>query len=160
MSRDGGRGLLALGVFLALCIAISAVGGWVTAQSVGSWYHELHKPAFNPPDWVFAPVWTTLYLMIAVAGWRVWRVRGLTGAPAAMSAYGVQLALNLAWSLTFFGARAIGLAFAEILMLLAAICINAALFHRIDRAAGWLLAPYAAWVTFAAILNLALWRLN
>lgn len=160
MSREGGRSLLVLGAFVALCIAISAVGGWVTAQSVGSWYRELARPAFSPPDWVFAPVWTTLYLMIAVAGWRVWRVRGLTGAPAAMSAYAVQLALNLAWSFIFFGAREIGLAFAAIVVLLAAICINAALFHRIDRVAGWLLAPYAAWVAFASILNLALWRLN
>lgn len=160
MSRNGGRSLLALGAFLALCIAISAAGGWVTAQSVGSWYRELHKPAFNPPDWVFGPVWTALYLMIAVAGWRVWRVRGLTGAPVAMSVYAAQLALNLAWSFLFFGARAIALAFAEILLLLAVIVANAALFWRIDRAAAWLLAPYAAWVAFASVLNLALWHLN
>jgi len=159
-SRTRGRDALGLAAFVALCLAISAIGGWVTAQSVGTWYRALQKPFFNPPDWVFAPVWTTLYLTIALAGWRVWRVRGLAGALAAMSVYAAQLALNLAWSFIFFGARAIGLAFAEILILLAAICINAALFRRIDRAAGWLLVPYAAWVAFASVLNLALWRLN
>jgi tryptophan-rich sensory protein len=143
-----------------LCLAISAIGGWITAQSVGSWYQTLQKPVFNPPDWVFAPVWTLLYLMIALAGWRVWRRVGLSGARAGMVAYSAQLALNLAWSFLFFGGRMIGVALAEIMLLLAVICVNAALFRRIDRVAGWLLVPYAAWVAFACVLNLALWRLN
>ena len=151
---------LGLVAFIVVCLAISALGAAVTAQSVGTWYQTLKKPPFNPPDWVFAPVWTALYLMIAVAGWRVWRVRGLTGAPAAMSAYAAQLALNLAWSFLFFGARAIGLAFAEILLLLATIFVNILLFWRIDRLAGWPLVPYAAWVLFATALNFELWRLN
>lgn len=154
------RSLYAFTGFLALCLAISAVGGWVTAQSVGTWFRTLEKPSFNPPDWVFAPVWTTLYVLIALAGWRVWRLRGLAGAPAAMAAYATQLALNLGWSFLFFGAREIGLAFAEVLLLFAAIAVNMALFRRIDRIAGWLLAPYLAWVGFASLLNFALWRLN
>ncbi len=152
--------LLGLGAFVALCLAISAIGGWVTADSVGTWYRTLQKPVFNPPDWVFAPVWTLLYLMIALAGWRVWRSRGLAGARAAMAAYAAQLALNLAWSFLFFGGRMIGIALVEIVLLLAAIVVNAVLFWRIDRLAGWLLAPYAAWVAFACMLNFALWRLN
>ncbi len=152
--------LLGLGGFVALCLAILAIGGWVTADSVGTWYRTLHKPDFNPPDWVFAPVWTLLYLMIALAGWRVWRRVGLSGARAGMVAYLAQLALNLAWSFLFFGGRMIGIALAEIVLLLVAIGVNAVLFWRIDRLAGWLLVPYAAWVAFACVLNFALWRLN
>ncbi|WP_367142089.1 TspO/MBR family protein [Propionivibrio sp.] len=81
-----------------------AIGGWVTADSVGTWYRTLQKPVFNPPDWVFAPVWTLLYLMIALAGWRVWRRVGFSGARAGMVAYSAQLALNLAWSFLFSAA--------------------------------------------------------
>ena len=152
--------LLGLGAFVALCLAVSAIGGWVTAGSVGNWYQTLQKPAFNPPDWVFAPVWNLLYLMIALAGWRVWRSAGLAGARAGVAAYAAQLALNLAWSFLFFGGRMIGIALAEIVLLLAVIGVNAVLFWRTDRLAGWLLAPYAAWVAFACVLNFALWRLN
>lgn len=164
MSGGNGRtragDLLGLGAFVALCLTLSAIGGWVTAGSVGTWYPTLQKPVFNPPDWVFAPVWTLLYFMIALAGWRVWRSAGMAGARAGMAAYAAQLALNLAWSFLFFGSRMIGIAFAEILLLLAVIGVNAVLFWRIDRLAGWLLVPYAAWVAFACVLNFALWRLN
>jgi tryptophan-rich sensory protein len=157
---SGGRDLAALAGFAALCFAVAAAGGAATATSVGTWYAGLAKPAFNPPDWVFAPVWTILYLMIAVAGWRVWRRRGGRGAWLALGAWGVQLSLNLSWSLLFFGARMIGAALAEIVVLLAAILVTAALFWRIDRLAGALLVPYAAWVGFATVLNAALWQLN
>lgn len=152
--------LLGLGALVALCLGISTIGGWVTAGSVGNWYQTLHKPVFNPPDWVFAPVWTTLYLMIAVAGWRVWRSVGPAGTRAGMTAYGLQLALNLTWSFLFFGGRMIGIALLEIVVLLAVIVVNAVLFWRIDWIAGWLLAPYAVWVAFAGVLNFALWKLN
>jgi tryptophan-rich sensory protein len=154
------RSLAALAVFVVLCFAVAAVGGAVTATSVGTWYAGLAKPPFNPPDWVFGPVWTVLYLMIAVAGWRVWRRRGEAGAGLALGAWGVQLALNLGWSLLFFGARMIGLALAEIAILLAAILVTATLFWRIDRLAGALFVPYTLWVAFATVLNASLWRLN
>lgn len=154
------RDLAGLAAFLALCLGIAALGGWATAGSVGTWYQTLHKPAFNPPDWVFGPVWTVLYVTIALAGWRIWRRHGIAGARLELAVYGAQLALNLGWSFLFFGARAIGLAFGEILLLLAAIVVNALLFWRKDRAAGWLLVPYAVWVAFASLLNVALWRLN
>ena len=154
------RELAMLGAFLALCLGIGGLGSVATAQSVGTWYQGLAKPAFNPPDWVFAPVWTTLYVLIAVAGWRVWRRGGFQGASAAAMAYGLQLALNLAWSFLFFGQRMIGAALAEIVVLFAAIAANAMLFRRIDRPAGWLLVPYAGWVGFACALNFELWRLN
>lgn len=158
--RTRSRDLLGLGAFVLLCLGISAFGGWVTSGSVDTWYQALQKPPFNPPDWLFAPVWTLLYLMIALSGWRVWRSPAHAGRRAAMTAYAAQLALNLAWSVVFFGGRMIGLALAVILLLLAAIIVNAALFSRADRLAAWLLAPYAAWVAFAALLNFALWRLN
>jgi tryptophan-rich sensory protein len=154
------RSLAALAVFVVLCFAVAAVGGAVTATSVGTWYAGLVKPPFNPPDWVFGPVWTVLYLMIAVAGWRVWRRRGGGGARLALGAWGLQLALNLGWSLVFFGARTIGLALVEIVLLLATIVFTATLFWRIDLLAGALIAPYAVWVGFATVLNAALWWLN
>ena len=125
---------LALAGFIVLCLAVGATGGAVTSTSVGTWYAALEKPAFNPPDWVFAPVWTTLYVMMALAAWRVW-LRG-DEAPAARPALGL-------WSLQ-----------------LAAIVATLVLFWRVDRAASLLLVPYAAWVAFAAVLTAAIWRLN
>lgn len=160
MSACVRRESLALAAFLALCFGIAALGGWVTRESVASWYPELRKPAFNPPAWVFGPVWTVLYAMIAVAGWRAWRRRAAPGAGGAFLAYGVQLGLNLLWSFLFFGARQPGLALVDIAALLAAIGVNVAAFARLDRAAAALLLPYAAWVAFAAALNFAIWRLN
>lgn len=153
------RDYAGLAVFIAINFAVSALGGWATAASVGTWYPTLAKPAFNPPNWIFAPVWSALYLMIAIAAWRVWR-RGGGEARLALTVYAVQLALNLSWSFVFFGARLIGPALAVIAALLAAILANAFLFWRIDRVAGALLVPYAAWVSFATLLNAALWRLN
>jgi translocator protein len=146
--------------FVVLCLAVAAAGGAVTATSVGTWYAGLAKPAFNPPNWVFGPAWTTLYLMMAFAGWRVWRRRRADDVRLALGAWALQLALNLGWSFVFFGARLIGAALAEIALLLAAILATAVLFWRIDRLAGALFVPYAAWVAFATALNAALWRLN
>jgi benzodiazapine receptor len=155
------RKWLSLLAFLAVCLGIGALGGAVTAKNVGTWYPTLAKPPFTPPDWLFAPVWTVLYIGIAVAGWRVWAAAsGAAGTRGAMTAYAVQLALNLAWSFIFFGGHLIGAALADILLLLVAIGITGAWFLRIDRLAGWLLAPYGAWVAFASALNFALWRLN
>lgn len=158
--RVGSGKWAVLAAFIALCFAIAALGGAVTAESVGTWYQTLEKPWFNPPEWVFAPVWTVLYIEIAVAGWLVWLARGFAGARAAMMAYSTQLGLNLAWSFIFFGSHAIGIALAEIVVLLATIGINVVLFWRIDRMAGWLLVPYVVWVAFASVLNGALWYLN
>jgi len=158
MTRGRLRDALGLAGFLALSFAIAAAGGAITATSVGDWYQALAKPAFNPPDWVFGPVWTVLYAMIAAAGWRVWRLRGAR--EPALLAWAVQLGLNVCWSFVFFGARLIGAALVEIVVLLAAIVVTARLFWRIDRGAALLLAPYGAWVGYATLLNAALWRLN
>lgn len=154
------RDTIGFGIFLALCLAVSALGGVATASSVGTWYQTLAKPSFNPPDWLFAPVWTTLYFMMAVAGWRVWRRGGLRETWLALSLFGLQLLLNLTWSILFFGMRSIGAALIEIVVLLLAIIATMVVFWRRDRVAGALFIPYAGWVSFATLLNAALWRLN
>lgn len=155
-----GRDAIGLIVFLAICLGTSAIGGIVTATSVDGWYQQLAKPSFNPPDWVFAPVWTTLFILMAIAGWRVWRSRANAARNVALALFGVQLALNLSWSFVFFGLKRIDLALIDIVVLLVAIAANAVLFWRIDRPSGLLFLPYAAWVGFAAVLNAALWQLN
>lgn len=154
------RDIAGLLVFLVICFGVSVAGGAATASSVGTWYQALQKPPFNPPDWLFAPVWTVLFVMMAVAGWRVWRKHGLRGARAAMALFGIQLALNLAWSFVFFGYRLIGAALIEIVVLLVAIVLTTILLWRRDRFAGVLFIPYAGWVAFATALNFALWQLN
>jgi translocator protein len=146
--------------FLALCLAVSAIGGAVTATSVGTWYQRLAKPSFNPPDWIFAPVWTALFFMMALAGWRVWRRDGVRNARSALALFALQLGLNLAWSILFFGLRSIGAALVEIIALLLAILATTVVFWRRDRVAGMLFIPYAGWVAYATVLNAALWRLN
>jgi tryptophan-rich sensory protein len=154
------RDAIGLLAFLAACLLVSAIGGMVTATSVQGWYTTLSKPAFNPPDWVFAPVWTALYVLMAVAAWRVWRTGHSVARRRALVTFGVQLALNLSWSILFFGFQEVGLALADILVLWSAIAFNALLFWRIERLAGWLLLPYLLWVAFAAALNFSIWLLN
>ena len=154
------RDTVGFSVFLALCLAVSAIGGVATASSVGTWYRTLAKPPFNPPDWVFAPVWMALFFMMAIAGWRVWRRDGLRKARLALTLFALQLALNLAWSIVFFGLRSIGAALVEIVVLLLAILATTAVFWQHDRLAGMLFIPYAGWVAFATVLNAALWQLN
>lgn len=145
---------------LLICFAAAGVGGALTAQSVRDWYPTLAKPAWTPPDWLFGPVWTALYAMMAVAAWLVWRRDGWRGSRAALVLFGVQLLLNVGWSAVFFGLRQPGLAFAEIVVLWLAIAATALAFGRRSKIAGWMLAPYLAWTSFAATLNLAIWRLN
>lgn len=154
------RSWLALGAFLALTFAAASIGSLFTDVGRNGWYEQLEKPPWNPPGWVFGPVWTVLYVAMAVAAWRVWRRRGLRDGAGALSLWGVQLVLNMTWSAVFFGMQAPGAAFAEIVVLWAAIVATTVVFFRIDRAAGWLFVPYLGWVTFAAALNFSIWRLN
>lgn len=156
----GRRDVLGLLAFIAICFGVSALGGLVTASSVGDWYVGLQKPTFNPPNWLFAPVWSVLYLLMAIAGWRVWRRAGWARSRPALIAFAVQLALNLAWSAVFFGLQSPGGALVVIVLLLAGIVVTARLFWPLDRLAGLLFLPYLAWVGFATILNLAIWHLN
>lgn len=155
-----GREIAGLVVFLTLCLLISAIGGAITATSVGGWYQTLEKPVFNPPDWVFAPVWTALYVMMAIAGWRVWRRAGFERGGRALTLFALQLGLNVIWSFLFFGLQRIDLALVAVVTLLIAIIVNTAMFWRIDRWAGVLFVPYVLWVAYATVLNISLWLLN
>ena len=146
---------VALLVFLVIVVGGGLLIGTFTLP--GEWYAGLAKPAFNPPNWIFGPVWTVLYVPIAVVGWRTW-VRD--GRGSLMAIWWGQLALNFLWSPVFFGAHRIGLALADILALLAAILAFIALSWTRDRVAAWLFVPYAAWVAFASLLNAAIWQLN
>ncbi len=150
--------LPALAGFIALTLAVGAISGVATAAGVSGWYQTLVKPAFNPPNWLFGPVWTALYVLMAVAAWRVWRIAGWT--TQAMQLFLAQLALNFAWSFIFFGAHATGVALIEIVVLWIAIVATTVAFWRIDRPAGWMMVPYIAWVSFATILNASIWLLN
>lgn len=152
--------LLGLAGFLLACFAVAAAAGAVTADSVATWYPTLNKPAFTPPDWVFAPAWTVLYAAMAVAGWRVWRKVGFAGGRNAMTLFAIQLLLNGAWSFLFFGAQAIGIALVDIVVLLLVIAATAAAFWRIDRIAGLLFVPYLLWVVYATALNAGIWLAN
>ena len=122
------QNIASLGGFLALCLAVSAIGGVVTRTAVHDWYQELAKPSFTPPDWVFTPIWITLYLLMGVSVWLVWWRAENRNRRVPMTAFGVQLALNLAWSFIFFGARSIGWAAIEIGFLWVAIAVNISVF--------------------------------
>lgn len=155
------RGALKLLLALSIPLLVGGAGGWATSQGVTDWYPGLVKPPFNPPGWVFGPVWTLLYLMMGVASFLVWRrIRSSPAAGPAMRAYGLQLLLNFLWSFLFFWFRSPGWALLEILLLLAVLTYTTWKFFEVSRAAGWLMTPYLAWVTFAIVLNAAIWTLN
>ncbi len=141
--------------FLALVIGGGLAIGYLTAP--GEWYATLAKPSFNPPGWIFGPVWTVLYVLIAIAGWRTWR-QGRTG--RLMTLWWMQLGLNFLWSPVFFAARQIGLALIVILFLLASILAFIAAAWRCDRVSAWLFMLYAVWVAFASLLNASILLLN
>jgi tryptophan-rich sensory protein len=151
---------LGLVVFLVVCFAAAGIGGAVTTPKIATWYATLTKPSWNPPNWIFGPVWTTLYICMAVAAWLVWRQDGFSGATLPLILFGVQLTLNVLWSCIFFGLEKPGLAFVEVLFLWTAIAATMILFWQRSSAAGILFVPYLAWVSFASFLNLVVWRLN
>jgi tryptophan-rich sensory protein len=148
---------LAVLLLFVVVVALVAVVGSLSSVSAGSDYLALARPRWAPPPWLFGPVWSLLYGMIAVSGWLVWRVRGWT---PALVVYAVQLVLNAAWTPLFFGAGQYGLAFTDIVLLWLAIMITVVVFWRVRRSAALLLIPYLLWVSFAAALNLAVWQLN
>ena len=141
--------------FLVLVIGGGLAIGYLTAP--GEWYAGLAKPSFNPPGWIFGPVWTVLYVLVALAGWRTFE-RDRRSWP--MGLWWAQLALNFLWSPVFFAAHRIGLAVVVIPLMLAAILAFIVMAWRKDRVAAWLFVPYAAWVSFASVLNAAIWMLN
>jgi len=151
---------LGLLFWLLLCLAVGGVSGAWTAGEIPGWYRTLTQPSIAPPNWVFAPVWSTLYVLMAVAAWRVWLAPQSPLRTWGLALFLVQLALNFGWSLIFFKMHALGTALAEVVLLWLAIAGVTALFSRVSLPAAWMMAPYLAWVTFASILNGAFWRLN
>lgn len=137
------------------------IGSVFTAPAIPVWYASLVKPALNPPSWVFGPVWTTLYALMGIAAFLVWK-KGLDrkNVRIALGAFIGQLILNTLWSILFFGLQSLGGALVEIVFLWLAILATIIAFFNISKTAAWLLAPYLLWVSFAAYLNFALWTLN
>ena len=159
--RTPARSLLSLLLHVGGPLLAGALGSLATRSSVGSWYPTLQKPSWNPPSWVFGPVWTTLYVLMGVAAWWVWRAE----APApqksrAARLFWGQLLLNLLWSFLFFGLRSPGLALVEILLLWGAILLTLRAFWQVRPLAGALLVPYLAWVSYATALTAAITWLN
>jgi tryptophan-rich sensory protein len=148
-------------VSIVLCLATGIIGAVFTASSVENWYILLQKPAFSPPSWVFSPVWTILYILMGISLYIVWD-KGLQypRVKNGMIIFGIQLFLNLLWSLLFFGLRSPYYALIEIILLWFAILLTILQFRKISRTASYLLIPYILWVSFATVLNYYIWVLN
>jgi benzodiazapine receptor len=146
--------------FLIACFAIGGLGGLITYPAIQGWYNTLNKPSWNPPNWVFGPVWNLLFLLAAIAVWLVWRRQGMAGARLQMAIFTVQLALNLLWSAVFFGLHRPDLALIVALLLWIAVAAMVVTFRRVRPLAGILMIPYCAWVTFAIVLNYSIWQMN
>ena len=153
------RQAVMLGTFLAVCLGAGAAGSIATTPQIPTWYASLSKPSWNPPSWVFGPVWTTLYVMMGVAAWLVWRKVG-TPYGRVFLWFWIQLILNALWSFIFFGLEQPGWASAEIILLWLSIAATLWMFRKCSALAALLLTPYLGWVSFAACLNLTIWRLN
>ena len=151
------RSALGLAGFLVLCFSAAAFGSQFMP---GEWYAVLKKPTWNPPNWIFGPVWSALYTMMAVAAWLVWRRGGFKLNRLPLSLFLTQLLLNALWSWLFFGLKISAFAFGEIVLLWLGIGGTIVAFWPRQRAAAWLLVPYLLWVSFASVLNFTLWQLN
>ena len=165
MEKNGSNSKITLAVGLVISIAVcfiaGGIGGAATAGSVDSdWFVELQKPSWNPPNWLFGPVWSVLYLMMAVAAWMVWKRSGFVEAKLALSWFGFHLLLNIFWSVLFFGMQQVGWAAVEIVVLWLSIAVTIALFRRHSVVAAAMLIPYILWVSFATVLNMTIWSLN
>lgn len=160
MKRSRAVEFVGLALFVALCLAVGALGAAVTATSVTTWYAELTKPSFDPSTEVFGPAWAVFHVLMGVAAWRVWRAADRETVQGPLSMFALQLALGLGWSVSFFGLERIGASVAVILVLELTIVATALSFRPIDRIAALLLTPYVLWVGVVAVLNIAIWRLN
>lgn len=152
---------LKLIISIAIPLAVGAVAGLFTSSGVDGWYANANKPSFNPPNWIFMPVWTTLYLLMGIAMYLVWRSdvnRELKR--TALTFYAIQLTLNFFWSFIFFEMKQPGWAFAEIILMWLMIVATIIWFRKLSPTAAWLLLPYLAWVSFASVLNYSIWQLN
>lgn len=145
---------------LIMTLAVGGIAGYATATSIGDWYVHLNKPWFNPPNALFGPVWTVLYVMMGIAFYRIWKLPRAPVRDAGLNWFFLQLALNFAWSFLFFYFHQIGVALLDISVLLLLIIITIVTFARVDKVAAWLLVPYVCWVSFATILNATLFVMN
>ncbi len=151
------RAVLGLIIFLVMCFAVASIGA---AFPPGEWYAQLAKPAFNPPAWVFGPVWTVLYVLMAVAAWRVWCDGSWHEHRIALTLFVLQLGLNGLWSPLFFGLKRLDLALLDLILLWIALLATILRFRRTSKLAAALLLPYLAWVSFAGVLNYSLLSMN
>ena len=152
--------LPALGVCLLACFAAGGLGSIFSGPAIGTWYAGQSKPSFNPPNWIFGPVWTTLYILMAVAAWMVWRQRMSRPVGAALWLFGVQLASNAAWSIIFFDLHRPLAAMIDLALLWVVLVVTLVAFWRLSWIAGLMMLPYLAWVSFAGVLNAAIVALN
>ena len=153
--------ILWLFLFIFLCLIFgNGIGGYFTFVSVETWYQTLNKPNFNPPDWVFGPVWTTLYVLMGVSIWLIWKKETSKIRTISMIIFWVQLFFNIFWTYLFFGIQRIDLGLFEIFFLIFLILMNIIYFYKIDKIASYLLVPYVLWVSYASILNYKIWVLN
>lgn len=159
-NKTENRSWLMLFYFVLLCLLVEAISGWFTSMSLRSWYPLLQKPVWNPPRWVFAPTWTVLYLLMAVAIWLVWKEKNSPWKETAYKCFAVQLLLNLLWTPLFFGLQCPLCALIDIIILWIFIVATLISFYAVRPVAGWLLVPYLLWVSYALTLNAAIWYLN
>lgn len=152
--------LIGLVSWLAVCHSVGAVGAILTMSGLSNWYPSIQKPSFNPPNWVFAPVWMFLYTMMGLSAWLVWRERRAAQLQTPLGWFTIQLALNLAWSSLFFALEHPGLAFVDSVMMSLAILATIISFWKVSHTASIMLIPYLAWVIFATVLNYTIWQLN
>ncbi|MDQ5955077.1 MAG: translocator protein [Patescibacteria group bacterium] len=157
MNKRENNWLVLIG-FIVLAQSAGIVGSLFTTPNIPTWYATLYRPPIAPPNWIFAPVWTTLFLLMGVAAYLVWRSGPRT--KLALRIFGLQLALNVLWSILFFGLQSPGAAFVEIIFLWLSIVWTMYAFAKHSTLAAWLLSPYLAWVTFAGALNYFIWTLN
>jgi len=143
-----------------VCFLVAFVGSQATMIGLPAWYPALNKPAFNPPGWVFAPVWTILYFLMGLALWQIWRSEPSRSRAWAILLFAVQLVLNALWSWLFFAWHQLAWSFYEIVALDLAILATIVAFAKVRASAAWLLAPYLAWCTFASVLTFTIWRMN
>ncbi len=147
-------------ISIAIPLAIGGISGYFTSTNVQTWFTTIVKPSFNPPNWLFAPVWTALYIMMGIALFLVWNKKTTLSKNKAYWFWGIQMLLNFAWSMIFFYQHQIGLAMLDIALLWIMIILTIFAFAPFSKTASWLLVPYICWVSFASLLNFAIWQLN
>jgi translocator protein len=152
--------VMKLVVSLALPLAVGGIAGMFTAQAIPTWYATLNRPSFNPPNWVFGPVWTVLYILMGISLYMVWTMAPGKERNMAMAAFAIQLVLNFGWSFLFFYFKTLGFALVEIVALWASIVVMLVIFYRVKPLAAYINIPYLLWVSFATLLNAAYFKLN